>query len=187
MTSPFAVSISRRAVVVQASAGGAAALLAARPLGRALAQDATPVASPAALPSLLQSWVDAWNAADPKAIAALYTPDAVYEDVPSNTTSKNGDVAGFLGGFMSAVSDIHVTPRTGFATAEAAALEYDFSATNKGFVPGAAAQGKPFSVRIATIFALSGDKISRSSDYYDAATILAQLGLMPAPAASPTA
>src|SRR5690242_6696357 len=163
MTFPLASSLSRRAVVLHGSFGGAAALLAVRPLGRAAGQGASPVASPAALPPLLQSWVDAWNAADPKPIAAFYTPDAVYEDVPSNTTSKNGDVAGFLGGFMSAVADIHVVPRSAFATADAAALEYDFSATNKGFVPGAEAQGKSFSVRIATIFTLSGDKISRSS------------------------
>ena len=68
MTSPLASSVSRRAVVVHGSVGGAAALLAVRPLGRVAAQAASPVASPAALPPLLQSWVDAWNAADPKAI-----------------------------------------------------------------------------------------------------------------------
>jgi steroid delta-isomerase-like uncharacterized protein len=179
--------MSRRSVVGRVGVGGAAAFLAARAIGPALAQDASPVASPVALSSLLQSWVDAWNAADANAIAALYTPDGVYEDVPSNSTSKNGDVAGFLGGFMAAVSDIHVTPRSGFATADWAALEYDFAATNKGFVPGAPAQGKPFSVRIATIFQLNGGKISRSSDYYDSATILGQLGLMPAPGATPAA
>ena len=77
-------------------------------------------------------------------------------------------------------------PRSAFATADWAALEYDFAGTNQGFVPGAAARGKPFSVRIATIFALRGDKIQRSSDYYDAATILTQLGMMPGAAATPT-
>ena len=88
---------------------------------------------------------------------------------------------------MSAVGDIHLTLQDGFATADWATLEYAFAATNKGFVPGAAAQGKPFTVRIATIFVLSGGKISRSSDYYDAATILGQLGLLPAPGATPSA
>jgi hypothetical protein len=35
-------------------------------------------------------------------------------------------------------------------------------------------------VRTVTVFELEGDKIRRSSDYYDVATILGQLGLMPA-------
>ncbi|HEU0116020.1 MAG TPA: ester cyclase [Thermomicrobiales bacterium] len=187
MISPLASPISRRAAVGRIGVGGAAALVAARAVGSALAQDASPVASPAALPPLLQSWIDAWNTSDAKAIAALYTPDGVYEDVASATMSTGGDVAGYLGAFIASVGNIQVTAQTGFATPDWAALEWTFAATNNGFVPGAAAQGKSFSVRVATIFALSGDKIRRSADYLDAATILGQLGLMPAPGATPTA
>jgi steroid delta-isomerase-like uncharacterized protein len=184
VSSPPSVLVSRRAALAAASLGGLGVVL-HHPVASA-AQAATPMASPVALPSLLQQWVAAWNAHDAQAIAALYTPDAVYEDVPSNTASTNGDVAGFLGPFFAVVADVQLTPQHGVATADWAVLEYDFAATNNGFIPGAAAQGKSFSVRIATIFALRGDKIQRSSDYYDAATILAQLGMMPGPAATPT-
>ena len=182
--SPSSVLVSRRAALAAASLGGLGVVL-RHPVTSA-AQAATPMASPVALPSLLQQWVAAWNAHDAQAIAALYTPDAVYEDVPSNTASTNGDVAGFLRPFFAVVADVQLTPQHGVATADWAVLEYDFAATNNGFIPGAAAQGKSFSVRIATIFALRGDQIQRSSDYYDVATILTQLGMMPGPAATPT-
>jgi steroid delta-isomerase-like uncharacterized protein len=182
--SSSSVPVSRRAALAAASLGGIGLVL-HHPVASA-AQDATPMASPGALPPVLHAWVAAWNAHDVQAIAARYTPDAVYEDVPSNTASHNGDVAGFLRPFFAAVADVQLTPQHGFATADWAVLEYDFAATNNGFIPGAAAQGKPFAVRIATIFALRGDTIQRSSDYYDAATILAQLGLLPMAAATPT-
>jgi steroid delta-isomerase-like uncharacterized protein len=161
------------------TAGLAAAGLALAP--DLVAAQASPMATPAALPDPVRAWVAAWNSADPAGqVAALYTPDGVYEDVPSNTRSKGGDVQGYLTPFVKSVSDITVTPTDAFATAEWAALEYVFAATDQGYIPGG--QGKRFSVRTATIFQLQGGKIARSSDYLDVQTILVQLGLVPGPA-----
>jgi hypothetical protein len=39
--------------------------------------------------------------------------------------------------------------------------------------------GKQISVRGATIIDMQGDKISRNADYYDSATILREVGLLP--------
>jgi steroid delta-isomerase-like uncharacterized protein len=175
-------AFSRRAVVAGAAkvsmAGALAAL--ARPGEAALAQGT-------AMPNIIQQWVTAYQSTDlATQVAALYTPDAVYEDVPTNTRSQGGDVHGFLAAFAKGVSDVKLTPMDAFSTSEWAALEYTFSATDRGLIPGG--EGKSFSVRIATIFQLQGDKIARSSDYYDSATIASQLGLVPAsgtPVATP--
>lgn len=180
----FIAPLSRRRLL--GTGGLAAAGLALAP-GWVAAQ-ASPMATPGALPDPLRAWVAAWNSSDPAGqIAALYTPDGVYEDVPSNTHSQGGDVRGFLTPFVKAVSDVTVTPTNGFATSDWATLEYVFGATDRGLIPGGV--GKHFSVRIATVFQLQGGKIARSSDYYDNQTLLAQLGLVPGPAtpaATPT-
>lgn len=171
-------AFSRRTVVTGAAKVGLAGALAAlaRQGDAVLAQG-----TPGAMPDILQKWITAYESTDPATqVAALYTADAVYEDVPSDNRSKGGDVKGFLTAFTKGVSDIKLTSMNAFATAEWAVLEYTFAATDRGFIPGA--EGKPFSVRIATIFQLQGDKITRSSDYYDTTTIVRQLGLLPTPA-----
>lgn len=176
--SPASDSLSRRGVIARLGAGGLGLTLASR-LGLAAAQS-----SPTTLPPALKAWVDAWNGPTDPA-AALYTSDGVYEDVPTNTHSAPGQIAAFLAPFLKGISEVKVEPVSGFATTDWAALEYRFSAKNQGVFPGPA--GKAFDVRIATIFGLSGDKISRSSDYYDDATILTQLGVMPGSGATPGA
>jgi hypothetical protein len=54
-------------------------------------------------------------------------------------------------------------------------IEWIFSGTDKGIYK----TGKKFSVRGVTVIDVQGTKISRNSDYYDLATMLRQLGLLP--------
>jgi steroid delta-isomerase-like uncharacterized protein len=180
-SSPNSDALSRRGALVRLGAGGLGLALAGR-LNLAAAQS-----TPAAIPTLLQSWADAWSSADPvTAVAALYASDGVYEDVPTDTRSAPGQVSSFLAPFVKGVSAVKIAPSAGFASSDWGVLEYLFTATNQGAFPGQT--GANLSVRIATVFELSGDKIRRSSDYYDLVTILTQLGAMPAAGgATPTA
>jgi steroid delta-isomerase-like uncharacterized protein len=173
-SSPDSDPLSRRGALVRLGAGGLGFALAGR-LSFAAAQS-----TPTAIPTLLQSWADAWNSADPvTAVAALYAGDGVYEDVPTNTRSAPGQASSFLAPFVKGVSAVKVAPSAGFASSDWGVLEYLFTATNQGAFPGQT--GGTLSVRIATVFELSGgNKIRRSSDYYDLVTILTQLGVMPA-------
>ena len=50
-----------------------------------------------------------------------------------------------------------------------------FSGTDKGMFK----TGKKFSVRGVSILTLKNGKISHNVDYYDAATVMKQLGLLP--------
>jgi predicted ester cyclase len=51
--------------------------------------------------------------------------------------------------------------------------------THRGDLPGMPATGKQVDVRGASILEFAGDRIRRCSDYWDMATFLKQLGLMP--------
>jgi cation transport ATPase len=63
--------------------------------------------------------------------------------------------------------------------------EWLFSGTDTGGVAGTPT-GKRFEVRGATIFELQDGKASRNTDYYNASTVLEQLGLLPVPEATPS-
>jgi steroid delta-isomerase-like uncharacterized protein len=169
-------TLSRRTAIRRIGAGGVAALLAAEGVRRVAAQEDTP--------DIVNDWIDAWNSDDPAAnLADLYTDDGVYEDVPTDTRSDEGQIADFLSSFIAGLSDIELELTNSFATDDWAAAEYDFSATNQGTFGDATGS---FTVRVATIFELDDDEISRSSDYYDLATIANQLTPPPTPG-TPTA
>ena len=54
------------------------------------------------------------------------------------------------------------------------------SGTHNGDLPGLPATGNRFSsIRGATIVELAGGKIRRNSDYWDAASLMKQVGLLP--------
>jgi len=138
---------------------------------------------------VIQAWVDAYNRRDSAAMAALYTADGVYEDVPNNFVARGEEIPAFLATGEQGLGDVRLEIRNGFGTAEGAALEYLFHATNRGLIPIPGTEGKSFTSRAVTIFELEGDAIRRSSDYYDLIAILTQIGALPpmAPAATPAA
>jgi steroid delta-isomerase-like uncharacterized protein len=181
-----AARVSRR-VALRASGGGAVAL-ALRDAGVVRAQAATPTAE--RVPPIVQAWIDAWNADDPVTnLAALYTADAVYEDVPTglSTVTMGTDVAGFVRAFVQEISDLAIQLRSGFGRDDHAAAEWDFRFRYTGQLPGLPpGTGQPILWHGATIFDLVGERIQRSADYYDNTGLLAAVGLLGMPVATPT-
>jgi steroid delta-isomerase-like uncharacterized protein len=141
------------------------------PLGT-VAQEASPAASPVALSPLLQQWVDGVEAGDGDAIAALYTEDAVHEDVPAGMVVQGPEEIGALvSGTVEQFEDVRYEVLAAHESGDLGILEYRFSATDLE-------SGQPISIRGAYIFELTGDRIRRSADYYDVASILVQLGIL---------
>jgi steroid delta-isomerase-like uncharacterized protein len=61
-------------------------------------------------------------------------------------------------------------------------VEFDLKGTHRGPLRGIPATGKEFTCRCAAFFLFEGDRLVCERAYFDAATILAQLGLIqPAP------
>src|SRR2546428_13526046 len=77
--------------------------------------------------------------------------------------------------FFAAVPDLHVNLMNSSLTDGHGTIEWVFSGTDHGVY----GTGKTFSVRGVTVLDVRGAKISRNSDYFDLATVLRQLGLLP--------
>jgi steroid delta-isomerase-like uncharacterized protein len=132
---------------------------------------------------VLDEWAAAWSAHDTEKLLSLYTEDCVYEDVAFSMV-KHGKAAlrALATGTFAAVPDFTVEVTARIVAETAGVMEWLLSGTHHGNLPGMPATGKRFSgVRGATIVELQGDKIRRSADYWDTATFMRQVGLLPAP------
>lgn len=138
------------------------------------AQDAPPEPAAVAIPGTFQRWFATYEAEDAAGFAALYTPDGVYEDVASASAAEGTEAIQETAEAYFANQDDYVFVPVSFIQGDDwAAMEYLLSATD------AASGIRITHVRVATIFELDGDRIRRSSDYYDLYGVLGQLGLLP--------
>jgi steroid delta-isomerase-like uncharacterized protein len=168
------ISTSRRLILQRL--GGASAVAAAVAIAPTLVRAQTPTT----VASLAEAWTDAWNSHDSAQVAALLTPDGMYEDLAFGLIAHGTDeITKFADGFFTAAPDLHIDLVAGFGNDDWAAAEWVFSGTDTGGVAGAPT-GKRFEVRGATIFEVQDGKARRNTDYYNASTVLEQLGLVPA-------
>jgi steroid delta-isomerase-like uncharacterized protein len=130
----------------------------------------------------LDEWAAGWSTRDIERVVALCTEDCVYEDVPLSVTNHGKEeLRAFGQQVFNAFPDFKIELTTQAAAGEWAMLEWMMSGTHQADLPGMPATGKSFSVRGATALQLDDGRISRNSDYWDMATLLTQLGLMPSP------
>jgi len=128
---------------------------------------------------LAEKWIVAWNAHDPDKFLPLFTDDIFYEDVTFGEVSHNSaELRKFYLSEIDGVPDLmlkldHVNIHDGHGT-----IEWTFSGTDKGVYK----TGKKFSVRGVSVIEMRGGKISRNLDFYDVATVMRQVGVLPADA-----
>jgi steroid delta-isomerase-like uncharacterized protein len=90
------------------------------------------------------------------------------------------ELCGFVGRAFATVPDFECQLRRRYVTSQWAAVEWAMSGTHQGDFPGIRATGKRFSsVRGSTILELDAGKIRRESDYWDAATLMKQVDILP--------
>jgi steroid delta-isomerase-like uncharacterized protein len=135
--------------------------------------------------SIAQRWVDGWNSHDVTRILACLTADAVYEDLPLGAVNHGHDEARqFIEFGWAAFPDLRFE-LTGTAIRDGGGTaEWTMLGTQKGDLPGLPATGKSFSVRGVSVMELAGDQIRAVRDYWDYATVLQQLGVLPPAAAT---
>jgi steroid delta-isomerase-like uncharacterized protein len=125
-----------------------------------------------------RAWAAAWNSHRADAVAALFTADGVYEDVPTAAVNRGrAEIRAFAQFYFTAVPDLKITLVKSHVKGGHGSIEWIFSGTDKGVF----GTGKKFAVRGATVLDLRGGKIVRNSDYWDLATVLRQLGLLSSP------
>jgi steroid delta-isomerase-like uncharacterized protein len=126
--------------------------------------------------AVAQNWIDGWNSSDPEKLVAAFTPEGVYEDVAFGITKKGSaelrDLHKFFHGAVSGLFvklvDYHIADGHG-------TIEWIFGGTDVDVFK----TGKPFSVRGVSVIEVDNGRISRNLDYYDAAEIMKQVGVLP--------
>ena len=122
-----------------------------------------------------KSIFEAWNSHDPEKVAAMYSDDVVYEDVPFGEAARGHDaMRKFATDFFASVPDVKIEVVNSFVENGRGHLEWVFSGTDKGLFNS----GKLFSIHGASIFEMRGDKIVHNKDYYDTASIMKQVGAL---------
>ncbi len=122
-------------------------------------------------------WIAAWNSHTPEKMLSAFTDDVFYEDVAfAEVNHGHTEFSKFAADEFEAVPDaelklVRASVHDGHGT-----IEWTFSGTDKGLFK----TGKKFSVRGVSVIDVRDGKISRSLDFYDSATIMRQVGLLPA-------
>ena len=152
------------------------------------AQQASPAASPAALPPPLAEWATAYSSGDADRLLALYTDDALWEEVAIGLAAHGQDeIRAHLDRLYTAVPDFTVDVTNGFVAGDQAVVEWVISGTYSADFPGLPpAAGQHFSLRGDSVFELTDGKIRRYTEYWDAYAFLVQLGALPAPGTAPS-
>jgi steroid delta-isomerase-like uncharacterized protein len=133
-------------------------------------------AKPSSARALVEKNFAAWNAHDADKVAAVYTSDVSYEDVAFGEKAHgSAELKKMVQGFFEAVPDLKLDVVDVKTSGNYGSVEWTFSGTDKGLYK----TGKKFSVRGASVFQIRGGKFSSNKDYYDSASIMRQVGVLP--------
>lgn len=135
----------------------------------------------------LQAFNDAFNARDVDKAIALCTPDVELLNIATGATFRGPDgVRQFFQVWATAFPDSKVTTRTLTASDTTAVMEFTGYGTQTGPLVGPQGTipptGRVGDTMFVSICEMSGGKIARSRLYFDLGSLLAQLGVVPAPA-----
>jgi steroid delta-isomerase-like uncharacterized protein len=133
---------------------------------------------------LFDDWALAWSSNDssndPERVLSLFVDDCFFEDVTFGLVARGKEeLRSFVKRAFAAIPDFKYELRNRIAVGRWAVIEWAMSGTQKGDLPGIPATGKRFSlVRGSTILELEAGRIRRESDYWDAATLMKQVGAL---------
>mgnify|MGYP001076493529 CR=1 FL=1 len=132
---------------------------------------------------MMSDYTVAWNSHNVERILSFLTNDVVYEDVALGKVCRGKkEVKDFISSSLVDIPDVKFEQKSSFISGDWSAGEWVMSGTfAHSSNPGMPATGKSFSVRGASIIEFRKGKISRESFYYNMASFLQQVGLMPAP------
>ena len=126
--------------------------------------------------SIGQKWIDGWNSADPEVFVSAFTPDGIYEDVTFGLKKKgSAELRDLHKFFHDSVGGLYVKLIATHVAAGHGTIEWMFGGKDVGVFK----TGKPFEVQGVSVIEVRGNRISRNLDYYDAATIMKQVGKLP--------
>jgi steroid delta-isomerase-like uncharacterized protein len=118
----------------------------------------------------------AWNSRDADKFAAAFSEDAVYEDIAAGYVARGkNEIRKWAAGAFTDIADFKIEVKNRSFYRGGGVVEWVWSGMDKGLFK----TGKSFSVRGASVIQVRGGKISGYKEYYDFATVMRQLGLLP--------
>jgi len=132
---------------------------------------------------MMNDYLAAMNAHDVEKFLTFFTDDAVYECTPLGKVSRGKkEIKDFISSTFADFPDFKLEMKSGFNAGDRGAAEWVMSGTfAHSSMPGMPATGKKFSVRGVAITEFKNGKISRNTNYWNLASFLQQVGLMPGP------
>jgi len=130
----------------------------------------------------LKDNVEAINSKDINQILSICSDDCIVEVIPSGSPLKGKEeIRNFYEVFFKAYPDFNLEIQSNFASGNQVCGESIMSGTHKGKMPDMPIEptGKHFSVRSASVTELKDGKAYKSRIYFDMASLLQQLGVMP--------
>ena len=142
----------------------------------------------AAAQSSLAKVVDAHEAAeaahDAKAVAATFATDGVLDPKPTGANFTGHEtIAKWYTELFTAFPDLAPTLVNRYQDGDVIIDEVSFSATHDGPFLGIPTTGKPIKVAASIVYEFANGEIVRESAYWDVATMLIQMGVLPPPSA----
>ena len=132
----------------------------------------------------MEQYVNAWNSHDGSKLAALFAVDGTYENVVGTVHKGRDAITAYAETNHQSSNDYRFALLSGFQNESQYSIEWDYSGTNTGEIPGFPATNKPFRLQGVSIGELAADgKIRSNRDYWNLAEYLTQVGLLPAPRA----
>lgn len=127
--------------------------------------------------AIAEKWIAAWNSHSPDKMISSFTDDIFYEDVAFGEVSHgSSELRKFAASEFEGVPDLELKLLRANVHGGHGTIEWIFSGTDKGVFK----TGKKFSVRGVSVIEVRDGKIARCLDFYDSATIMRQVGVLPA-------
>jgi steroid delta-isomerase-like uncharacterized protein len=127
--------------------------------------------------AVAEKWIAAWNSHSPDKMLPVFTDDVFYEDVAFGEVSHgSAEFRKFAASEFEGVPDLELKLVRASVHNGHGTIEWTFSGTDKGVFK----TGKKFTVRGVSVIDVLDGKIARSLDFYDVATIMRQVGVLPA-------
>jgi steroid delta-isomerase-like uncharacterized protein len=118
----------------------------------------------------------AWNSSDAEKVVAAFSDDVVYEDVAAAHLNRgSGDVRKWVSGAFAGIDNFKLEVVGSSFHEGGGVVEWIWSGTDKGLFK----TGRSFSVRGVSVIQVRKGKVSSYKEYYDFATVMRQLGLLP--------
>jgi len=125
-----------------------------------------------------EKWFKTMNEHDVAAMSALCSEDAVGEEIAEPLLSLGREqIAKSYRELFAAFPDCNCNIENIFSGQGQVLAEVRWKGTNRGDFRGIPATGKVVDVKIAYIFRISENKITKITEYYDGAAVARQLGL----------